>query len=70
MQAVKSSVHRISDHRSPEESELWARRDEDPRARDELVSRYLPFARRLAGKYRNRWESADDLQQVLRIDRG
>ncbi|MGK2932950.1 MAG: sigma-70 family RNA polymerase sigma factor [Solirubrobacterales bacterium] len=50
-----------------DEKDLWPLRDEDPRVREELVSRYLPFARRLAGKYRNRWESADDLQQVASL---
>lgn len=50
-----------------DEKELWRRRDTDPRAREELVNRYLPFARRLAGKYRNNLESFDDLFQVASI---
>ena len=32
--------------------------------RDRLIDRSLPFARRLAGRYRNRGEPADDLVQV------
>lgn len=62
-----SAPSSIVDYHLSDECELWARRDEDPRAREELISRYLPFARRLAGKYRNRWESADDLQQVASL---
>lgn len=62
-----SDVRPMLDYHSSEESDLWKFRDEDPRAREELVARYLPFARRLAGKYRNRWESADDLTQVASL---
>ena len=36
----------------------------DAGAREELVSRFLPMARRLAMRYRRRGESADDLVQV------
>ena len=50
-----------------DEKELWRHRDTDPRAREELINRYLPFARRLAGKYRNNLESFDDLFQVASI---
>src|SRR4051812_39281759 len=32
--------------------------------RDQLIDRCLPFARRLAGRYRNRGEPVDDLEQV------
>ena len=71
MEAVKSSdpteVHHISGYRSVSERALWLKRDEDPRAREELISRYLPFARRLAGRYRNKWESVDDLTQVASL---
>jgi len=34
------------------ENKLWAARDTDPRAREELMERYLPFARSLASRYR------------------
>lgn len=72
MEVTKSSdrpngVHPMSEYHASPESELWERRDEDPHAREELVARYLPFARRLAGKYRNRWESTDDLTQVAAL---
>jgi RNA polymerase sigma-B factor len=42
-------------------------RTRDPAARDELVRRYLPFARSLALRYRGATESADDLIQVASI---
>ena len=35
-----------------------------PTARDELIRKYMPMAARLAGKYRNRGESQDDLEQA------
>jgi RNA polymerase sigma-B factor len=50
-----------------EEEDLWSRRDEDSRAREELVRRYLPFARNVASRYRNNFESFDDLFQVASI---
>jgi RNA polymerase sigma-B factor len=39
----------------------------DPRARDELVRRYLRLARRLAARYANPYESLEDLEQVASI---
>ncbi len=39
----------------------------DPTARDELVSHFLPLARRLAARYRNSGEPLDDLQQVATL---
>lgn len=50
-----------------EEQALWRARDTDDRAREELVRRYLPFARRLASRYRNSYESFDDLYQVASV---
>lgn len=51
------------------EQELWSRftRDRDPQVREELVRRYLPFARGLAMRYRGASESADDLIQVASL---
>ena len=47
--------------------ERW-QRDKDPRARDYLVERYLPLARRLAARYRGRaGEPFDDLLQVASL---
>src|ERR1700761_6686222 len=45
------------------EALLWRRlRDhDDPAAREELVRRYLPFAKNLALRYRGASESFDDL---------
>jgi len=51
------------------ESLLWRRlRDQrDPAAREELVRRYLPFAKNLALRYRGASESFDDLLQVANL---
>ncbi len=48
------------------EEELLSRFHEtrDQEARSELLKRYEPFARSLAGRYRNMGESAEDLDQV------
>lgn len=51
--------------RSPEEA-LWACR-ENVAVRDELVRRYLPFARRLAMRYQSPHEVLDDLIQVANV---
>lgn len=51
------------------EEELWRRfeRGRDPEIREELVRRYLPFARRVATRYRGASESFDDLLQVANL---
>jgi len=51
------------------EAELWRRlrRHGDGAAREELVRRYLPFARSLALRYRGASESFDDLLQVANL---
>jgi RNA polymerase sigma-B factor len=51
------------------EAILWRRlRDQrDPAAREELVRRYLPFAKNLALRYRGASESFDDLLQVANL---
>jgi RNA polymerase sigma-B factor len=47
--------------------ERW-QRDRDPRARERLVQRYLPLARKLAGRYRGQaGEPFDDLLQVASL---
>jgi RNA polymerase sigma-B factor len=48
---------------------LWARfvKDRDPAIREELVRRYLPFAKNLALRYRGASESFDDLLQVASL---
>jgi RNA polymerase sigma-B factor len=55
-------------HLSPER-ELWRQytRSRDPAIREELVRRNLPFAKRLAGRYRGASESFDDLLQVASL---
>ncbi len=50
-----------------EEADLWALRDTSPQAREELISRYLAFAKSLAVRYRNQTESLDDLVQVASL---
>jgi RNA polymerase sigma-B factor len=51
------------------DSELWKRfaSDRDPAIREELVRRNLPFAKRLALRYRGASESFDDLLQVANL---
>jgi RNA polymerase sigma-B factor len=51
------------------EAELWQKfvRDRDPAIREELVQRHLPFAKRLALRYRGVSESFDDLLQVASL---
>jgi RNA polymerase sigma-B factor len=51
------------------EKELWRRlrTDRDPRAREELVSIYMPMARRMAGRYAGVVEPYDDLVQVASL---
>lgn len=51
------------------ERELWKRfaRHRDPAIREELVRRNLPFAKRLALRYRGASESFDDLLQVANL---
>jgi RNA polymerase sigma-B factor len=46
--------------------ERW-RRDRDPRAREELVARFLPLARKLARRYSGAREPFDDLAQVASL---
>jgi len=52
-----------------DDGELWRRfaRDRDQAAREELVRRYMPFAKRLALRYRGASESFDDLVQVANL---
>ncbi len=51
------------------ERELWKQfaEERDPAIREELVRRYLPFARSLALRYRGASESFDDLLQVANL---
>lgn len=49
-----------------ETSELWRRRD-TPWAREELVQRFLPLARRLASRYRSPHDPYEDLIQVASV---
>lgn len=53
---------------SPSDGELFARtRQGDERAREELVERYLPLARRLARRYQRSEEPLEDLTQVASL---
>jgi RNA polymerase sigma-B factor len=51
------------------ENALWARfaQNSDPRVREELIRRYLPFAAKLTQRYRGASESFDDLLQVANL---
>src|SRR5262245_16795633 len=53
----------------PHEARLWRRfrKNGDRNAREELIVGYLPFAKRLALRYRSASESFDDLQQVANL---
>jgi len=74
--AVNSEQTPSGDQSSPGPGEglaserlLWARfvKDRDPAIREELVRRYLPFAKNLALRYRGASESFDDLLQVASL---
>jgi RNA polymerase sigma-B factor len=51
------------------EARLWARfvKQREPVVREELVRRYLPFAKSLTQRYRGASESFDDLLQVASV---
>jgi RNA polymerase sigma-B factor len=51
------------------DDDLWRRfvHDRDAATRDELVRRHMPFAKRLALRYRGASESFDDLLQVANL---
>jgi RNA polymerase sigma-B factor len=67
--ATRSRRASHSTHRSPSAIELIARwqQSRDSTAREELCTRFLPLARRLALRYRNPHEPADDLIQVASV---
>jgi RNA polymerase sigma-B factor len=52
-----------------DERQLWRRftEERDQKAREELIERYMPFAKRLALRYRGASESFDDLLQVANL---
>lgn len=50
-----------------DEKGLWARRDTDPLAREELINRYLGFAKSVAMRHTNQTEPLDDLIQVASL---
>jgi len=50
-----------------DEDILWERRDQDPLVREELVNRYLAFAKSVAVRFRSQAESLDDLVQVASL---
>lgn len=63
----KESRRSIATYGQQSERLLWMKRDLDARAREELIARYLPFARNLASRYVNGRESFDDLVQVASV---
>jgi RNA polymerase sigma-B factor len=56
-----------ADIRRAPADDLWLRRGELPAARDELLRRHLPLARKLAGRYQNPHEPFEDLIQVANL---
>lgn len=55
------------DHLAPLFTEMAALAEDDParaRIRERLIDEHLPVARNIAGKFRNRSESSEDLNQV------
>ncbi len=60
-------VGRAAVGQSPEELVLRWQEHDDRRARDELFARFLPLARKLAGRYPNANEPAEDLVQVASV---
>ena len=64
-----SATTQVRDHaRLPDEDLLVAyHQDRDPEARDELVRRFIPFARKLALRYVHSREPLDDLVQVASL---
>jgi RNA polymerase sigma-B factor len=67
MQQPSSDSQRSA--RAREDRELFQRHlgASDPRARDELIERFLPLARQLARRYQRAEEPLDDLVQVASI---
>jgi RNA polymerase sigma-B factor len=61
--AVRAAGGRVE----PRELFLRWREDQDQRARDELVERFLPLARKLARRYTRSHEPFDDLYQVASV---
>jgi RNA polymerase sigma-B factor len=66
--AARVRVHDTAMNYDCETSHLWRRRMAgDQAARDELIRRHLPLARKLAARYRSRNEPFDDLVQVANV---
>jgi RNA polymerase sigma-B factor len=67
-EATQGSAPGAGEHLSGE-AELWRKfaNDRDPAIREELVRRNMPFAKRLALRYRGASESFDDLLQVANL---
>ncbi|MEW2623238.1 SigB/SigF/SigG family RNA polymerase sigma factor [Streptomyces sp. NPDC048106] len=71
--ATATQATRRSHDDAPETAELFARLaalDEGPErdaVRDELVAAWLPMAHRIAGRFRDRGESVEDLRQVAAL---
>ena len=62
-----SGVGSVAGARATDAELFAAAHDGDPVAREELVRRFLPMARRLAWRYRRGGEPIDDLVQVASV---
>jgi RNA polymerase sigma-B factor len=59
----RDHINRFQGARTTDSPAAWQHRD-DPRVREQLTIRYLPFAKRLARRYRGACEPVEDLEQV------
>ena len=64
--SLPASVRGVGEEDCGELFERWCRH-RDQRARDELVQRFLPLARKLAHRYRGAHEPIEDLFQVASL---
>src|ERR1043165_1648115 len=64
---MQQPPHPTTRGREDRELSPRARTGDDPRARDQLVERFLPLARQLARRYQRAEEPLDDLIQVASL---
>lgn len=67
MRPIRSNADPVARARGSDRQLIRQHRAGDRRARELMIERYLPFATRLARRYRGGAESADDLVQIAAI---